>query len=107
MFGEPIITKESRRSKTLVEILVNVQKINVTSYEKRVETGPICFFDSNGPVDWPGTFIRGDCSFGYKMALKSLLERAGHSIYSSDIEELIELLDSCNAQNQTTVFPNQ
>lgn len=35
----------------------------------RVETGPIQFGD-----DWPGTFIRGDCSFYYAMHLAMLLD---------------------------------
>lgn|SRR5574340_609066 len=37
--------------------------------EPRVETGPLQFGD-----DWPGTFIRGDASFGYVADLDAAIE---------------------------------
>ena len=61
----------------------------------RVETGPLAF-----PEDWPGTFIRGDESFAYAMALRALLESDGSNpgidyIARAQVQSLVELLESC------------
>ena len=72
-----------------------IQKIDMKVIP-RVETGPMEFSQ-----DWPATFIRGDDSFGYAMALRALLESDGSNpgieyIARAQVQGLIELLESCN-----------
>lgn len=56
----------------------------------RVETGVIQF----GSQDWPGVFIRGDCSFAYALALRQLLSDPTDVMARMQVEGLVELLES-------------
>lgn len=69
----------------------------------RVESGPIQFGD-----DWPGTFIRGDNAFGYRLAIDAVLEllrgqegqelvaKAGVILQLYELDNLAKLLDGSN-----------
>lgn len=59
----------------------------------RVETGPLQFGD-----DWPGTFIRGDNAFGYRLALQRVLSGASDPIARAQVEGLARLLAACDAR---------
>ena len=60
----------------------------------RAETGPIEFED-----DWPGIFIRGDEAFRFLKLCESL--DAGNPVSALMLEELKDLLASCNANYET------
>ena len=57
----------------------------------RVETGPVSF-----GRDWPGVFIRGDNAMWYSMNLRFV--KTDHFLASSCVEELRELLRSCQVR---------
>jgi len=59
---------------------------------ERVETGAIQFGDN----DWPGTFIRGDDSFAFRLALEGLLSNPSDPIYRMNAQSLIQLLNESN-----------
>jgi hypothetical protein len=70
-------------------------KLPIKSIETRPETGSIQFGD-----DWPGTFIRGDDSAFYSMALKELLDQPSVTIYPLQhmaLRNLLSLLQSSEA----------
>jgi hypothetical protein len=66
------------------------QTIKVTDRTDRVETGSVEFVYSDGNVDWPGLFLRGDNYMGLRMYLNGL---------KFFIEELAKDKDSLPAQN--------
>lgn len=78
-----------------------IQKIEV-NLDKRVETGAVQFND-----DWPGTFIRGDNSFGYSLALRDVINFVeSESKLRFQVEELKALfsdLTECNLSTKPTL----
>jgi hypothetical protein len=65
---------------------------------ERVETGPVQFGD-----DWPGVFIRGDNAAWYAVNLRLALEQSGFAFSERlTLEQLVELLESCNVANAPT-----
>lgn len=68
----------------------------------RIETGPLQFGS-----DWPGTFIRGDESFHYRVQLETLIagmeETVENMIALSAARSLIQLLASSEVGQGTPV----
>ena len=54
--------------------------------EERVETGIVQFGE-----DWPGTFIRGDNAFAYKLALDAALKKLESITNKNKVEDFILL----------------
>ena len=79
-----------------------IQKIKVEDLDSqlgdkhaRVETGPLQINN-----DWPGTFIRGDNSFGYALELEEILgaltdeQKRTHWIAVGGLQNLLDVLKS-------------
>lgn len=71
----------------------------------RIETGVVQFGD-----DWPGIFIRGDNAFGMAMSLKAVREALKNlppgpakAFGLPTLENLIELLGSCDVRTNPEV----
>jgi len=61
--------------------------------DTRVETGPVRFGD-----DWPGVFIRGDDTMGFRLTLQRVIAGTAGLFELKSLARLNELLRSCRVE---------
>ena len=75
---------------------VQIIEAKLSEGQSRLETGAIQIGD-----DWPGTFLRGDDSFRYKITLEAIYNIIpdDNLIEKSILLSLIRILDESNVKN--------